>query len=88
MNIATIVAIIAQLKALAPPTLKAIIALCDYIAANPWASKLVPDSIEQHLPAVKAAAEFLLHAAGNDELIANAGPALAAMQSLSIPAQN
>lgn len=85
MDIATIIAIIAQLKSLAPAVLKAIVKLCDFVAANPWASKLVPDSLEQHLPAVKAAAEFLLHAAGDEELIANAGPALAAMQSLSVP---
>lgn len=86
MNVATIVAVIAQLRTLAPPVLQAIVKLCDFIAANEWASKLVPDSIEQHLPAVKAAAQFLLHAAGDDELIANAGPALQAMQSLSVPA--
>lgn len=85
MNVATIVAVISQLRTLAPPVLKAIVKLCDFIPANPWASKLVPDDLEQHLPAIKAAAQFLLNAGGDDDLISNAGAALAALKTLTVP---
>lgn len=85
MKITDVLYYVAKLKTLAPEVLRAVVAVCDFVPANPWASFLVPDSIEQYLPAVKAACRFILDAGGDEQLLAAAPEALKAMSGLTPP---